>query len=421
MATEVKIPTLGESISSGILAAWHVQSGDYVESGQTLYDLETDKITQEGTAETSGVIELKVSEGDEVEIGAVVALIDESAGKSDAGSSGKKEDKKESKASAGEEKPEQPSGGKEAESGSAGEAAEQLHSPAVRRLAEESGIDAGTVKGSGKAGRVTKGDMLEAIEDRGQEKREPREEKVSSGESKPADSGERSTRKKMTPLRKTIARRLVEAQQTTAMLTTFNEVDMSTVMQFRKTHQDSFLKKHGVKLGFMSFFTKAAVHALKQVPNVNGRIEGDEIITNHYYDIGVAVSTPKGLMVPVLRDCDQKSFAGIEKDILAYADKAKQGKITIEDLQGGVFTISNGGIFGSMLSTPILNTPQSAILGMHTIQERAVVVNGEITIRPMMYLALSYDHRLVDGREAVGFLVAIKQAIEDPARILFEI
>ncbi len=443
MATEVKIPTLGESISSGILAAWHVQSGDYVESGQTLYDLETDKITQEGTAETSGVIELKVSEGDEVEIGAVVAVIDESASKSDSGSAGNKEEKQEEKQeSAGsgqqedsekkkdsgqDKREEEKAREKEKDSEEGEAAAEQLHPPAVRRLAEESGIDPDKVEGSGKGGRVTKGDMLEAIDsqkkgDR-QEKKESGsgEEKRSTGESSSKGSGERSTRKKMTPLRKTIARRLVEAQQTTAMLTTFNEVDMSTVMQFRKTHQDAFTKKHGVKLGFMSFFTKAAVHALKQVPNVNGRIEGDEIIINHYYDIGVAVSTPKGLMVPVVRDCDEKSFAGIEKDILAYADKAKQGKITIEDLQGGVFTISNGGIFGSMLSTPILNTPQSAILGMHTIQERAVVVNGEITIRPMMYLALSYDHRLVDGREAVGFLVAIKQAIEDPARILFEI
>ena len=225
----------------------------------------------------------------------------------------------------------------------------------------------------------------------------------------------------MSPLRKTIANRLVEAQQTTAMLTTFNEVDMSAIMQYRKTHQEAFVKRHGVKLGFMSFFTKAVVQGLKQVPAMNGQIDGDEIVTNHYYDIGVAVSTPKGLMVPVVRDCDQKSFAEIETDIIGYANKAKEGKITIEDLQGGVFTISNGGIFGSMLSTPILNTPQSGILGMHTIQQRPVAIDGEVVIRPMMYLAVSYDHRLVDGREAVGFLVTVKQAIEDPARLLFEI
>lgn len=225
----------------------------------------------------------------------------------------------------------------------------------------------------------------------------------------------------MTPLRKTIAQRLVQAQQSTAMLTTFNEVDMSKVMEYRRTHQDAFVSKHGVKLGFMSFFTKAVVHALRQVPAVNAQIDGDEIVTNHYYDIGVAVSTPKGLMVPVLRDCDQKSFARIEKDLIDYATRAKDGKIGIDDLQGGVFTISNGGIFGSMLSTPILNTPQSAILGMHTIQERPVAVNGEVVIRPMMYLALSYDHRIVDGREAVGFLVSVKQVIEDPTRLLFEI
>jgi 2-oxoglutarate dehydrogenase E2 component (dihydrolipoamide succinyltransferase) len=225
----------------------------------------------------------------------------------------------------------------------------------------------------------------------------------------------------MSPLRRTIAQRLVKAQQETAMLTTFNEVDMSEVMRYRKVHQEAFVNRHGIKLGFMSFFTKAVVQALKAWPSLNGRIEGDEIVTHHYYDIGIAVSTPKGLLVPVIRDCDNKAFHQIEQDIVEYANRAKQGKITIADLQGGVFTITNGGIFGSMLSTPILNSPQPGILGMHTIQQRPVAVNGEVVIRPMMYLALSYDHRLVDGREAVGFLVSVKQALEDPSRLLLDI
>ena len=402
MPTDVKIPTLGESITSGILAAWHVKNGDYVETGQPLYDLETDKITSEGTAEVSGTIELKAGEGDEVEIGSVIAVIEESASKPE-GKSG-----------------EAPAGKAEAAKTEAAVAEKQApagqHPPSVRRLAAESGVEPEAVEGTGKGGRVTKGDMLKAIEGKGS----PAEAEQVPAPARAAAS-DRTTRKKMTPLRRTIAKRLVEAQQTTAMLTTFNEVDMSAVMNYRKTHQEAFVKRHGVKLGFMSFFVKAAVQALKQVPAINAQVDGDEIVTNNYYDIGVAVSTPKGLMVPVLRDCETKSFAAIEQDIIGYANKAKEGKITIEDLQGGVFTISNGGIFGSMLSTPILNTPQSGILGMHTIQDRPMAVNGEVVIRPMMYLALSYDHRLVDGREAVTFLVAIKQAIEDPARLLFEI
>lgn len=415
MSTDVKIPTLGESITSGILAAWHVKDGDYVTTGQALYDLETDKITSEGTAEVAGKIELKADEGDEVEIGSVIAVIDESASKPEAEdgkapAEAEEEEKEEKeKEEAGSEKADKETAASKAGSGQ--------HPPSVRRLAAESGIQPESVEGSGKGGRVTKGDMLKAIEGGAAKSAEaPAEAKPTTPE-----SASRTSRKKMTPLRRTIAKRLVEAQQTTAMLTTFNEVDMSAVMNYRKTHQEAFVKRHGVKLGFMSFFVKAAVHALKQVPAINAQVDGDEIVTNNYYDIGVAVSTPKGLMVPVLRDCENKSFATIEQDIIGYANKAKEGKITIEDLQGGVFTISNGGIFGSMLSTPILNTPQSGILGMHTIQERPMAVNGEVVIRPMMYLALSYDHRLVDGREAVTFLVAVKQAIEDPARLLFEI
>jgi 2-oxoglutarate dehydrogenase E2 component (dihydrolipoamide succinyltransferase) len=411
MATEVKVPTLGESITSGILAAWHVKDGDYVESGQTLYDLETDKITSEGAAEVSGVISIKADEGEEVEVGAVIAEIDESAEKPSGESTDKADDAKAEKAEAKEEAP------KEAE----GKKSDAI-SPAVRRIAEETGTDPKKVDGTGKDGRVTKGDMLAAAEKKPAAKEEAKAAPTKSASPAPAKSvGERQTRKKMTPLRKTIASRLVAAQQNTAMLTTFNEVNMEPVMSLRKKHQDAFVAKYGVKLGFMSFFTKAVVHALQEVPGINAQIEGDEIIQNHFYDIGIAVSTPKGLMVPVVRDCEDKNFAEIENDIIAYAKKAKDGKISMDDLQGGVFTITNGGIFGSMLSTPILNQPQSAILGMHTIQERPMAENGQVVIKPMMYLALSYDHRIVDGREAVTFLVKVKQALEDPTRLLFGI
>ncbi len=400
MATEVKIPALGESISSGILATWHVTDGDFVEKDQLLFELETDKITSEGLAEVAGKVSLKASEGDEVEIGQVVAEIDESASK--------------------------PAGDKDAkpevsDSGTKDEAKDQVLSPAVRRIAAETGIDPADIEGSGKGGRVTKGDMLKAAESPSAEaSTQPAKETVAP-QSSPAPSGERTTRRRMSPLRKKIAERLVAATQESALLTTFNEVDMSNVMEIRKRYQDDFVKRHGIKLGFMSFFVKAVVQALKAVPQVNAQIEGDEVVENHYYDIGVAVGTEKGLMVPVVRDCDQKSFAGVEQSILDYAQAARAGKIKIEDLQGGVFTISNGGIYGSMLSTPIINAPQSAILGLHNITERAVVVDGQIVARPMMYLALSYDHRLIDGKEAVTFLVKVKQAIEDPARLLFDV
>ena len=419
MATEVKIPALGESISSGILAAWHVKDGDTVSAGQSLYDLETDKITSEGTAEVAGRIQLKVSEGDEVEIGAVVAIIDETAAGAAADAPSKETEKASSNSDPAQPEPAKASDekvSKETVAAAGQKAATAQQPPSVRRLAAESGLDPASVSGSGKGGRVTKGDMLQAIA--GAERTAGA---ASAADATETSSEKRTTRRKMTPLRQTIARRLVQAQQTTAMLTTFNEVDMSAVMAYRKAHQVAFVKRHGVKLGFMGFFVKAAVQALRQVPAINAQIDGDSIVENHYFDIGVAVSTPKGLMVPVLRNCEEKSFARIEQDILAFAAKAKESKITIDDLQGGVFTISNGGIFGSMLSTPILNAPQSGILGMHTIQERPVAVNGEVVIRPMMYLALSYDHRLVDGREAVTFLVAVKQAIEDPARLLLEI
>jgi len=398
MAIEVKIPPMGESITSGVLAKWHVADGAIVKKDQPLFELETDKITSEGTAEVAGKITFKVAAGTDVKIGQVVASIDESA------------------ASAA---PAPAAAASQISNLKSGD--EVTASPAVRRLAAETGIDPTSVAGSGKAGRVTKGDMLSATETKSAA---PAAEvgravpSVPAPAASPAASGSRQTRTKMSKLRQTIASRLVSAQHEAAMLTTFNEVDMSAVMDLRKKYQDDFVKKNGVKLGFMSFFTKAVVHALREVPTVNARIEGDTIVQNHYYDVSMAVSTEKGLMVPVIRNCDTLGMADIEKAIGEAAKKARDGKITLADLEGGVFTITNGGIFGSMLSTPILNAPQSAILGLHAINERPMAVNGQVVIRPMMYLALSYDHRLVDGKEAVTFLVKVKQAIEDPTRLI---
>jgi len=418
---------MGESITSGIIAAWHIKDGDIVASGQVLYELETDKITSEGQADLGGRRNFADAKGDEVEIGQVIAPIDESVA-APAKAAPKKPEKTpalfKEKALAEKteikgEKPLEPS----------------PFSPAVRRLASESGIDPASIEGTGKGGRVTKEDLITSSQGAdGKEKAESKRNFIPAEEITPtkpqvnampsparASPTERSTRKKMSPMRKRIAERLVDAQRTAAILTTFNEADMSAVMGLRKTYQEKFVDKHGVKLGFMSFFVKAVVNALIEVPALNGQIDGETLIENNFYDIAVAVGTKKGLLVPVIRDCDKLSFAEIEKNIILYAKKASDGNIAIEDLQGGVFTISNGGIFGSMLSTPILNMPQSGILGMHTIQQRPVVVNNEIVIRPMMYLALSYDHRIVDGREAVTFLIKVKEAIEDPSRLMFEI
>ncbi|MGB1127782.1 MAG: 2-oxoglutarate dehydrogenase complex dihydrolipoyllysine-residue succinyltransferase [Opitutales bacterium] len=414
MSTEVKIPAMGESITTGILAGWHVKTGDYVEEGQTIYELETDKITSEANAEVSGVITITVEADEEVEIGQVVATIDESASGSAAP---KASDQAASEAPATEA---------EASAPVAPAPASKVDpvatlSPAARKAAAETGADVTAISGTGKDGRVTKHDILSApapVPATSPTSARPAPDKTTPA---PVATGERETRRKMTPLRKKIAEHLVNATQQSAMLTTFNEVDMSAVMKLRKAHQEDFVDRHGIKLGFMSFFTKAVTHALQAVPEVNARIEGNEIVSQHYYDVGVAVGTDKGLMVPVVRDCDQKDFARIEKDILGYAQAARDGKIQMADLQGGVITISNGGIYGSMLSTPIINYPQPAILGLHNIQQRPVVVNGEIVARPMMYLALSYDHRLIDGKEAVTFLVKIKEAIEDPSRLLFGI
>ncbi len=401
---DVKIPPLGESISSGVLAKWHVKNGDTVKKDQTLFELETDKITSEGVAESAGVITLAVEAGAEVKIGQVVAKIDSSAtGAAPAPA-----------ASAPSATPAAPAQKAVADA-----------SPAVRRLAAETGIDPATVSGTGKAGRVTKGDMLAAAatpkEVAAAVAAAPASAIPATAPVVSAPPASKRTRTKMTKLRQTIAKRLVSAQHEAAMLTTFNEVDMSAVMALRAKYQDDFVKKNGVKLGFMSFFTKAVVHALKEVPGVNAQIDGDEIVQNHYYDISMAVSTEKGLVVPVVRDCDKLDMAGIEKAIGEVAKKARDGKLGLPDFEGGCFTITNGGIFGSMLSTPIINAPQSAILGLHAINDRPVAVDGQVVIRPMMYLALSYDHRLVDGKEAVTFLVKVKQAIEDPTRLLLSV
>jgi 2-oxoglutarate dehydrogenase E2 component (dihydrolipoamide succinyltransferase) len=426
MATPVIIPALGESISSGILSSWKVEEGSYVEIDQPIYDLETDKITQEGLAEAAGTISFHAQEGDEVEIGASVAQIDESADKPEASASPEAEvaiDPPQAEEPTAAPPPvpatpvAPPSPVPESAEPTAVAKTETRHSPAVRKLLEETGLDPAAITGTGKDGRITKADVMAASKPSASHASSTPSPLPSPVPATPVKAEGRSTRRPMSPIRRRIAARLVEAQQTAAILSTFNEVDLSAVMALRKSHQDAFVKANGVKLGFMSFFVKAVVHALQSVPALNVRIEGDELVENHYYDVSVAVGTEKGLVVPVLRDCDRSSFAGIEKEIVGYAEKARSGTITLEDMQGGCFTITNGGIYGSMLSTPIINPPQSAILGMHSIQERAVVRDGEIVIRPMMYLALSYDHRVVDGKEAVTFLVKVKEAIEEPARL----
>jgi 2-oxoglutarate dehydrogenase E2 component (dihydrolipoamide succinyltransferase) len=431
MPIDVKIPALGESISSGVLSAWKVPEGTFVEIDQPIYELETDKITQEGLAEVAGVISFLAKEGDEVEIGATIANIDESAEKpssteSDTQSGAPEPAVKEVESiappSEKEPTPSHPVPAQDEPVSKVDDSSSPLPlSPAVRKILAETNLDPTTISGSGKDGRITKADVLAA------KNAAPVPSVVAplipavpsqaAPLAKTASSDNRSTRRPLSPIRRKIAARLVEAQQTAAILSTFNEVDLSAIMALRKKHQDFFVKQNGVKLGFMSFFVKGVVHALRSVPQINARMEGNELVENHYYDIGVAVGTKKGLVVPVLRDCDQLSFAEIEQSIVQYAEKARSGGITLQDMQGGCFTITNGGIYGSLLSTPIINPPQSGILGMHSIQERPVAVNGEVVIRPMMYTALSYDHRVVDGKEAVTFLVKLKEAMEDPARL----
>ena len=398
------------------------KDGDFVEKDQPIYELETDKITSEATAEVSGIIQFKVEQDAEVDIGATVATIDDSAKAPTSNDAPKASEVKEPVIESSAKTSKEPLKEAVVEKPQEPEHSEKVLSPASRKHSIETQVDINQVQGTGKDGRITKGDILSAKATNDSPEKETKaaqlDSLVNSAPSTSSDSSIRETRKKMSPLRKKIAQRLVNATQEAALLTTFNEVDMSRVMQLRKTHQESFVKRYGIKLGFMSFFTKAVVNALQSVPAVNARIEGDSIVQQHYYDIGIAVGTEKGLLVPVVRDCEQKSFQEIEQSILDFAKDARESKIQLKDLEGGVFTISNGGIYGSMLSTPIINFPQPAILGLHNIQERAVVVNGEIVARPMMYLALSYDHRLIDGKEAVTFLNHIKHAIENPDRLL---
>ena len=427
MAVEVKIPPMGESITGGLLAAWLVKSGDAVRKGQALFSYETDKVTSEGTAEVDGKITIAVAAGTEVLVNQVVASIE--AGAAGNGSSAPAPAAPATKAApTAAAAPAPKAAPVAAKSGAAAEV-----SPAVRRLSAETGLDPAGIEGSGKAGRVTKGDMLAALAGQAPIRAvAPAATSVAPTASVPAAAPSapaapvsipsrdgRTTRKRMSPLRRKIAERLVQAKTETAMLTTFNEVNMAPVMELRKRHGEEFLKKYGVKLGFMSFFVKAAVQAMKEVPAINAQLDGEDIVENNFFDIGVAVGTDKGLMVPVVRDCDQLNFAGIEKAIGDFGKRARDGKIQLAELQGGIFTISNGGIYGSMLSTPILNHPQAAIMGLHNIVERPVAENGQVVIRPIMYLALSYDHRIIDGKEAVTFLVKVRQFIEDPQRLLF--
>lgn len=397
MAHEIKIPSVGESIATATLGTWHKADGEYVRAGEVILTIETDKISTELESDRAGVLRHLAAVGDELAIGAPVARIEEGEAPAEA--------KTPAPIAPAAVAPVAPSS----------TSAEVKATPVAKKIAEGEGIDLSRVSGSGAGGKITKADVLGAAS-------APKEsEPAVPKESAPAAAtggAKATTRRKMSPLRRKIATHLVNAQHEAAILTTFNECDMGAVMDLRKRLQDDFTARHGVKLGFMSFFIKAVVEALKAVPQVNARIEGDEIVENHFHDIGVAVGTEKGLVVPVVRDCDRKSFAEIERDIADYAAKARDGKLGLPDLQGGVFTITNGGIYGSLLSTPILNPPQSGILGMHSIQQRPVAIDGQVVIRPMMYLALSYDHRLVDGKEAVTFLVRVKQCVESPERIL---
>ncbi|SFR43319.1 2-oxoglutarate dehydrogenase E2 component [Marinobacter daqiaonensis] len=415
MSTEIKAPVFPESVAEGTVATWHKKPGEACERDELIVDIETDKVVLEVVAPADGVIEeILKDEGDTVESGEVIGRFKEGAAGSKSEESGSEESK-----TASASKEQEPS----REDVSAAGVDEAILSPAARKLADENNVDPADVKGSGKGGRVTKEDVQAHIEGGNKAaptSSEPRKEAAAPAADVPV--GDRPEKRvPMTRLRASIAKRLVNAQQSAAMLTTFNEVNMKPVMDLRKQYKDSFEKRHGIKLGFMSFFAKAATEALKRFPAVNASIDGNDMVYHGYQDIGVAVSTDRGLVVPVVRDVDALGLADIEKKIVEYGQKAKGGKLGIEEMTGGTFTITNGGIFGSLISTPILNPPQTAILGMHKIQERPMAVNGQVEILPMMYLALSYDHRMIDGKEAVQFLVAIKEMIEDPTRILLDV
>ena len=412
MATEIKVPVLGESVTEGTIAEWLKQPGEAVAADEPICSLETDKVAVDVPSPVAGVMsEHRASVGDNVEVGAVIAVIEEGA-----------------TASAAAATPAPAPAAAKAETPAPAQSEALLNpaqtmSPAVRRAVLEHGVDPSTIKGTGKDGRLTKEDVLAAAEAKksGGAAPAPAAAAPAAAAPAPAGAGRNSERVKMTRMRQTIARRLKGAQEQAALLTTFNDCDMSAVMEARDKYKDLFAKKHDIRLGFMGFFAKAACLALKDVPAVNAYIDGDEIVYHDYVDISVAVSAPNGLVVPVIRDADKKGFARIEQDIADFGARAKAGTLTMEDMTGGTFTISNGGVFGSLMSTPIINPPQSAVLGLHRIEDRPVVRNGEIVIRPMMYLALSYDHRLIDGREAVTALKIIKEAIEDPTRMLIDL
>lgn len=411
--TEIRVPTLGESVTEATIGRWFKKAGDAVAVDEPLVELETDKVTIEVPAPSAGTLsEIIAADGTTVAVGALLGQITD-------GAAGAKPAAAPAKPAAAAPAP---AAAAPAPAAKAPPADAPL-APSVRKLSAETGVDASTVPGSGKDGRVTKGDMLAAIE-RAASAPTPVNQPAAAVQVRapsPADDAAREERVKMTRLRQTIARRLKDVQNTAAMLTTFNEVDMTNVMALRAHYKDAFEKKHGSKLGFMGFFTKAVVQALKDIPAVNAEIDGTDLIYKNYYHIGVAVGTDKGLVVPVVRDCDHKSIADIEKGIADFGRRARDGQLKIDEMQGGTFTITNGGIYGSLMSTPILNAPQSGILGMHKIQDRPMVVGGKVEVRPMMYLALSYDHRVIDGKEAVTFLVRVKESLEDPARLVLDL
>jgi 2-oxoglutarate dehydrogenase E2 component (dihydrolipoamide succinyltransferase) len=413
---EIRVPTLGESVTEATIGRWFKKAGDAVAVDEPLVELETDKVTIEVPAPSAGTLgEITAKDGETVAVGALLGQITEGGAPAAA-----------KPAAAPARAPAAPppaAASAPAPAAAKAPPADAPLAPSVRKIAAESGIDASTVPGSGKDGRVTKGDMLAAIE-KAASAPTPVNQPAAAVQVRapsPADDAAREERVKMTRLRQTIARRLKDVQNTAAMLTTFNEVDMSHIMAMRAQYKEVFEKKHGSKLGFMGFFTKACVQALKDIPAANAEIDGTDLIYKNYYHIGVAVGTDKGLVVPVVRDCDRKSIADIEKSIADFGRRARDGQLKIDEMQGGTFTITNGGIYGSLMSTPILNAPQSAILGMHKIQDRPVAVAGKVEIRPMMYLALSYDHRVIDGKEAVTFLVRVKESLEDPARLVLDL
>jgi 2-oxoglutarate dehydrogenase E2 component (dihydrolipoamide succinyltransferase) len=435
MATEIRVPALGESVTEAIVGKWFKKAGEQVKADEPVVELETDKVTLEVNAPSAGVIsEITAKEGDTVAVGAILGAIGEGSG---AAASAPAAPPAQPDKGAGEKVSQvQPNGAKtaQAEQGSpnpalkaeAGSNRETL-SPAVRKAVTENNVDPAAVQGSGKGGQLLKGDVLAALQG-GAAARTPAPTPAPVAPPAPAQAravapGDkaREERVRMTKLRQTIARRLKESQNTAAMLTTFNEVDMTGIMHARSLYKDLFEKKHGVKLGFMGFFVKACIHALHEIPAVNAEIEGEDLVYKNYYNIGIAVGTERGLVVPVVRDADQKNIAAVEKEVADYGRKARAGKLSIDEMQGGTFTITNGGVYGSLMSTPILNAPQSGILGMHKIQERPVVIDGKVEVRPMMYLALTYDHRIVDGREAVTFLVRVKESLEDPQRLVLDL